>query len=98
VTARLIMTIHPPMSVTTFTHLLGGLEGEFPGAYMTPENGAFNVYWDDADTQRPSEADLDETDWPGFAADILSGDMDRLRRRMPDWLSELVQAEADDQP
>lgn len=31
------------------------------------------------------------TDWPAFAADLLSGDPERLRARMPEWLRDLTE-------
>lgn len=37
-----------------------------------------------SETESPSEDE--PTDWPTFAADMLSGDPERMRRHLPGWL------------
>jgi hypothetical protein len=32
--------------------------------------------------------DKESTDWPAFAGDMLSGDPDRIKRHLPDWMLE----------
>ncbi len=43
---RKILTINPPLTLSTFTALLDALAVQFPNAYMISEHEAFHVYMD----------------------------------------------------
>lgn len=41
-------------------------------------------------TQTPEPDDDEPTDWPAFAADMLSGDPERIKQHLPSWLRDIV--------